>query len=98
MKQTIRFDIIVGAIQIDTGGGYARVFSGANGAELFRWLGDQAGDALGVSVAGAADVDGDGIPDVLAGDYLVRVRVDGAESPLEYVTPTGYNNPRVTLP
>ena len=38
------------------------------------------------------------IPDVLAGDYLVRVRVDGAESPLEYVTPTGYNNPRVTLP
>ncbi len=38
------------------------------------------------------------IPDVLDGDYLVRVRVDGAESPLDYTAPTGYTDPRITLP
>jgi hypothetical protein len=34
---------------------------------------------------------------VLAGDYLVRVQVDGAESPLDHVEPQGYVSPRVTL-
>ena len=37
------------------------------------------------------------IPGVSAGSYLVRVRVDGAESPLDYVDPTGYVAPSITL-
>jgi hypothetical protein len=38
------------------------------------------------------------IPDVESGTYLVRVRVDGAESPLDYVDPVGYQTPAVTIP
>ncbi|MCB0165243.1 MAG: DUF4255 domain-containing protein [Anaerolineae bacterium] len=38
------------------------------------------------------------IPNVPAGDYLVRVRINGAESPLNYVSPDGYLSPAVTLP
>jgi hypothetical protein len=38
------------------------------------------------------------IPGVPAGMYLVRVRINGAESPLDYVDPTGYVTPSVTLP
>lgn len=37
------------------------------------------------------------IPGVPAGTYLVRVRVDGADSPLVYTAPGGYNEPAVTL-
>lgn len=37
------------------------------------------------------------IPGVPAGTYLVRVRIDGAESPLDYVDPTGYVTPAVIL-
>jgi hypothetical protein len=37
------------------------------------------------------------IPGVTAGTYLVRVRIDGAESPLDYVDPTGYVSPVVNL-
>jgi hypothetical protein len=38
------------------------------------------------------------IPDTLAGDFLVRVRVDGAESPLTFDAVTQrYNAPQVTL-
>ncbi len=38
------------------------------------------------------------IPGVPAGTYLVRVRVDGADSPLVYTPPGGYNEPAVILP
>lgn len=37
------------------------------------------------------------IPAVAPGEYLVRVRVDGAESPLEYTAPQGYDRPRVVV-
>lgn len=37
------------------------------------------------------------IPGVTAGKYLVRVQIDGAESPLDYVEPSGYRSPVVTL-
>jgi len=39
------------------------------------------------------------ISGVLPGTYLVRVQVDGAESPLDFDETTGqYNSPQVTLP
>ena len=37
------------------------------------------------------------IPDVANGEYLVRVRVDGAESPLQYTAPQGYDQPRIAI-
>jgi hypothetical protein len=64
-------DIIVGAPGADPGGrkdaGSAFVFSGANGARLFRFDGEAAGDMLGFSAAGVGDVNGDGVPDIVAG-------------------------------
>ncbi len=62
-------DVAVGAWQADPAGvqsGQAFVFSGADGAELHRFS-TQAGDALGCSVGGTGDVDGDGTPDVIVG-------------------------------
>jgi hypothetical protein len=37
------------------------------------------------------------IPDVPSASYLVRVRIDGAESPLVYQDPDGYVDPSVAL-
>ncbi|MCA8980759.1 MAG: FG-GAP repeat protein [Planctomycetes bacterium] len=90
-------ELLVGSPGADLFGsnsGCVQAFSGANGAELFRWLGDQAGDALGVSVAGAADVDGDGIPDVLAG--AVGADAGGTSSGAVYVY-SGANGSRLTV-
>jgi len=49
--------------------GIIRLFSGANGRELTRWYGDQAYAWLGSDrTVGAGDLDGDGHPDLLAGE------------------------------
>jgi hypothetical protein len=61
-------DIIIGANQsTNSGTGYARIVSGATGATLFTFFGDNAGDRFGSSVAGGGDLDGDGIPDFVVG-------------------------------
>ena len=51
--------------------GRVAVFSGLDGDELFDVEGLTSTDRLGWSVAGAGDIDGDGIPDILAGAPFV---------------------------
>jgi hypothetical protein len=63
-------DFIVGAPfndQAASNAGMAAVYSGRTGLQLFRFLGDAAGDEFGFSVAGAGDVNGDGTLDFIIG-------------------------------
>lgn len=55
----------IGSVLSDVG--EARIHSGANGAPLKSLAGGAEGDRLGAALAGAGDVDGDGIPDLLVG-------------------------------
>ncbi|HVS17462.1 MAG TPA: integrin alpha [Planctomycetota bacterium] len=63
-------DVGVGASADDDGGsqaGSARVYAGADGAELWRFDGNSAFDELGFSLARVGDVDGDGGADFAIG-------------------------------
>jgi len=63
-------DLLVGAPGESTNGagaGAAYLYSGASGALLASFLGDQAGDGLGSSVADAGDVDADLNSDLILG-------------------------------
>jgi hypothetical protein len=60
-------DLLVGAPLALGGAGRVVLLSGADGAVLLDLPGAAAGQALGTSVDGAGDVDGDGIPDLIAG-------------------------------
>jgi hypothetical protein len=58
-----RDDLAVGASADDDGGtnaGSARVYSGTDGSQLFRFDGDSASDELGFSLCALGDLDGDG--------------------------------------
>ena len=65
-------DVIVGG-QPDNGtpqpNGHARVLSGADGAVLFDFIGTPVTSRLGCAVDLAGDVDGDGVGDLVVGDW-----------------------------
>jgi hypothetical protein len=59
-------DVLAGAPgEPGKGTGAVRILSGADGALLLEIRGLVAGECLGLTVASAGDVDGDGVPDVL---------------------------------
>ncbi|HET6201917.1 MAG TPA: FG-GAP-like repeat-containing protein [Planctomycetota bacterium] len=60
-------DFIAGAWQPAGGLGYAKVFSGPDGAVLLTFNGTSGGHGFGLSVAGVGDVNGDSAPDFLVG-------------------------------
>jgi hypothetical protein len=58
-------DVIVGAPAFGAGRGQAFVFSGADGAQLWRGDGPSGGEGYGTRAASAGDFDGDGYADFL---------------------------------
>jgi FG-GAP repeat len=65
-----RGDVIVGARLADPGfpnAGEVKVFSGLTGGVLHTFTGTGGFDTLGDAVASAGDVDGDNVPDIIAG-------------------------------
>ncbi|MFG0316136.1 MAG: integrin alpha [Planctomycetota bacterium JB042] len=62
-----RDDVIAGAPEANSAAGYARVWSGADGAVLHTFVGTLNAGRVGSQVAGAGDVDGDGRSDVIVG-------------------------------
>ncbi|MCY2960946.1 MAG: integrin alpha [Planctomycetota bacterium] len=75
-------DVMAGAMSDGTAAlplsGSVRVYSGATGAVLWTAYGEASGDRLGWTVSGLGDVNGDGVPDVIAGAY--RNDAHGADS------------------
>ncbi len=89
-----RADYIIGAHLADPGGlgdaGSAYVYSGATGALLYQKDGAAIGDRLGVSVASAGDVNGDGRADFIVGaDFADPGSRDTAGSAYVYSGATG---------
>jgi len=66
-------DLIVGIPGHDDGAdeniGAARVVSGADGSQLWQFVGDAPFDVFGAAVSGARDVDNDGFDDVIVGAF-----------------------------
>ncbi len=81
-------DLLVGQPTDDSaaiGAGSVTVISGADGSVLATLHGALAGERLGIAVAAAGDVDGDGDPDVIIGgdDFGTRSRKRGTATVID---------------
>jgi len=78
-------EILIGAPQSYVGNGYAELRSGRSGLVIQRWPGLQFDESFGSAVAGAGDVDADGVPDLLIGaPYFDAPGLAGAGRVLVY--------------
>ena len=92
-------DVAVGANYDDDSGdnaGSVRVFSGADGSELYQFNGDDDGFKFGASVSGVGDMNNDGLDDLLVGipgDYDEGLDNDAGSARLFYLGVYGPPNP-----
>ena len=73
-----RADVAVGAFRSDAAGpnaGRVTVHAGAGADVLWTFDGAAPGDGYGISIDGAGDVNGDGVPDLIAGASAAEVGV-----------------------
>ena len=87
-------DVMVGAVGSDANGesaGEVRVLAGVDGAELGLVRGAMAGARLGAALAGAGDLDGDGLSELLLGAWgedLGSGHLSGAAHVVSFKQPT----------
>jgi len=62
-------DLLIGANQFGLQSGEAYVYSGATGDQIYLFEGGQNSKLFGGAVAAAGDINGDGVPDQMIGDW-----------------------------
>jgi hypothetical protein len=72
-------DLLVGFPTEQTYGA-ARVISGADGSQIWEWLGVKARDNFGSALDGVGDLNGDGFPELLVGSYTTNAKDVGSIS------------------
>lgn len=76
-------DFAVGAPLNDARGsntGLVYIYSGPDGKQLHRFIGERAADKLGLTVAPAGDVDNDGHDDLLTGAWWFDIGMDSGDN------------------